>query len=65
MAVTPFVSGAMMPYEVPVTHPGSAVHQYTSSGWRSSTSFPVAYGPTTAACTWTTPFNPAVVPLVK
>ena len=25
--VQPIVSGAMMPYEVPVTHPGSAVHQ--------------------------------------
>ena len=25
--VTPFVSGAMMPYDVPVTQPGSAVHQ--------------------------------------
>ena len=25
--VTRFVSGAMIPYEVPVTQPGSAVHQ--------------------------------------
>jgi len=25
--VTPCSSGAMMPYEVPVTQPGSAVHQ--------------------------------------
>ena len=25
--VTPIVSGAMMPYDVPVTQPGSAVHQ--------------------------------------
>ena len=24
---TPQASGAMMPYAVPVTHPGSAVHQ--------------------------------------
>ena len=30
--VMPSESGATMPYEVPVTHPGSAVHQYTSSG---------------------------------
>ena len=27
MLVTPCVSGAMIPYEVPVTQPGSAVHQ--------------------------------------
>ncbi len=27
MLVTPLVSGAMMPYDVPVTQPGSAVHQ--------------------------------------
>ena len=31
-----WVSGAMMPYDVPVTQPGSAVHQKTSSGRRSS-----------------------------
>ena len=39
--VTPLVSGAMSPYEVPVTQPGSAVHQNTSSEWRSRASFPV------------------------
>ena len=27
MLVTPSTNGAMMPYEVPVTQPGSAVHQ--------------------------------------
>ena len=32
MLVRPCVSGAMMPYDVPVTQPGSAVHQKTSSG---------------------------------
>ena len=35
--VTPHVSGAMTPYDVPVTQPGSAVHQKTSSSRRSST----------------------------
>ena len=39
--VTPWVSGAMMPYDVPVTQPGSAVHQKMSSGCRSSASRPV------------------------
>ena len=34
-AVTPCVSGAISPYDVPVTQPGSAVHQNTSSGRRS------------------------------
>ena len=43
MLVTPFVRGAMIPYEVPVTQPGSAVHQKTSSGWRSSASRPVTW----------------------
>ena len=37
-----FVSGAMMPYEVPVTQPGSAVHQKVSSACRSRASLPVA-----------------------
>jgi len=35
MLVMPWVSGAMMPYDVPVTQPGSAVHQKTSPGWKS------------------------------
>ena len=34
--VTPSASGARMPYDIPVTQPGSAVHQNTSSSWRSS-----------------------------
>jgi len=48
MLVTPLVSGASIPYEVPVTQPGSAVHQKTSSGWRSSASFAVMWWATTA-----------------
>ena len=28
--VTPFTNGAIIPYDVPVTQPGSAVHQKTS-----------------------------------
>ncbi len=28
----PLLNGEMIPYEVPVTQPGSAVHQKTSSG---------------------------------
>ena len=55
----------MMPYDVPVTQPGSAVHQKTSSGWRSSASAPVTWCATTAPCTWTAPFGLPVVPLVK
>ena len=39
--VTPLVSGETMPYEVPVTQPGSAVHQKMSCGCRSSASLPV------------------------
>ncbi len=65
MLVTPFVSGAMMPYDVPVTQPGSAVHQNTSSGCRSSASLPVAWCATTASCTCTAPLGVPVVPLVK
>src|SRR5699024_9195612 len=38
--VTPFNQGLKIPYEVPVTHPGSAVHQYTSSSLKSSTYLP-------------------------
>ena len=55
----------MMPYEVPVTQPGSAVHQKTSSGCRSSASRAVAWCATTASCTCTAPFGRPVVPLVK
>ena len=65
MLVTAFVSGATMPYDVPVTHPGSAVHQYTSPGCRSSTTRPVTECATTASWTWTAPFGFPVVPLVK
>ena len=41
MQVTPFVSGAITPYDMPVTQPGSAVHQNTSSAWRSRAMRPV------------------------
>ena len=41
--VMPWVSGATMPYEVPVTQPGSAVHQNTSSGCRSRANRAVAW----------------------
>ena len=47
----------MIPYEVPVTQPGSAVHQKTSSGCRSSASAPVAWCATTASWTCTAPFG--------
>ena len=40
--VIPCASGAMTPYEVPVIQPGSAVHQNTSSAWKSSARRPVA-----------------------
>ena len=65
MLVTPLVSGAMIPYDVPVTQPGSAVHQKTSSGWRSRTRRPVRWWVTTAPWTCTAPFGVPVVPLVK
>src|SRR5690242_6650781 len=39
--VAPFSHGAKMPYDVPVTQPGSAVHQYVSVSFRSSTHCPV------------------------
>ena len=42
MLVSPWASGAMMPYDVPVTQPGSAVHQKRSSGWKSSANRAVA-----------------------
>ena len=63
--VTPCASGAMIPYDVPVTQPGSAVHQNTSSGWRSSAQRAVAWWATTASWTWTAPLGVPVVPLVK
>ena len=63
--VAPFTSGDTMPYDVPVTQPGSAVHQKTSSSWRSSARRPVIACATTAPCTWTAPFGLPVVPLVK
>ena len=65
MLVTPCTSGATIPYEVPVTQPGSAVHQKTSSGWRSRADAAVAWWATTASCTCTAPFGVPVVPLVK
>ena len=39
----------MMPYEVPVTQPGSAVHQKMSSGCKSSAKRPVMWCATTAS----------------
>jgi len=65
MLVTPCSSGARMPYEVPVTQPGSAVHQNTSSACRSSAWRPVAKCVSTASCTWIAPLGVPVVPLVK
>jgi len=63
--VTPFESGEMIPYEVPVTQPGSAVHQKMSPAWRSSASFPVMWWETIASWTCTAPLGFPVVPLVK
>ena len=63
--VTPWVSGATMPYDVPVTQPGSAVHQNTSPGRSPSACAPVAWWATTASCTCTAPLGLPVVPLVK
>jgi len=39
--VAPFSHGAKMPYDVPVTQPGSAVHQYVSVSRRSRIHRPV------------------------
>ncbi len=55
----------MIPYDVPVTQPGSAVHQNTSSGCRSSAYRPVAKCVTAAAWTCSAPLGVPVVPLVK
>ena len=55
----------MIPYDVPVTQPGSAVHQNTSSACRSRASRAVAWCATTASCTCIAPFGVPVVPLVK
>jgi len=49
---------------MPVTHPGSALHQKTSSGWRSSTVVAVAWWLTMAPCPWTTPLAGPDVPEV-
>jgi hypothetical protein len=40
--VAPLASGPYTTYECPVTQPMSAVHQKTSSGFRSKTYFVVA-----------------------
>jgi len=48
-----------------VTQPGSAVHQNTSSGWRSRANRPVMWCMTTASWTCTAPLGLPVVPLVK
>ena len=55
----------MMPYDVPVTQPGSAVHQKTSPGRRSRAYAEVAWWATTAWWTCTAPLGFPVVPLVK
>ena len=55
----------MMPYDVPVTQPGSAVHQNTSPARRSRAKVEVAWWATTASCTCTAPLGVPVVPLVK
>ena len=65
MQVTPQASGETRPYDVPVTQPGSAVHQNTSPSRRSSANRPVASWATTASCTCTAPLGIPVVPLVK
>ena len=41
--VIPLDHGPIMPYDVPVTQPGSAVHQYISSSVRSSEYLVVMY----------------------
>ncbi len=63
--VTPSASGARIPYDIPVTQPGSAVHQNTSSGWRSRAHRAVTRCEAIAPCTWIAPFGVPVVPLVK
>ena len=51
------VSGAMIPYDVPVTQPGSAVHQNTSSVVQIERQRPVAWWATTASWTCSAPFG--------
>ena len=48
-----------------MTQPGSAVHQKTSSGWKSSAYRPVTLWAMTASCTCTAPLGLPVVPEVK
>ena len=60
--VIPLVHGADIPYDVPVTHPGSAVHQYTSESCRSSAHLPVIKCCRAALCACTAPFGFPVVP---
>ena len=55
----------MTPYDIPVTQPGSAVHQNTSPGRSPSAYDPVAWWATTASCTCRAPLGWPVVPLVK
>ena len=50
---------------MPVTQPGSAVHQKMSPGFRSSAKAAVAWCATTAPWTWRAPLGLPVVPLVK
>src|SRR5699024_557346 len=62
--VARFSHGAKIPYEVPVTQPGSAVHQYTSSSFKSRTYLPEIYCCTIAYCACSTPLGWPVEPLV-
>src|SRR5690606_17969674 len=60
--VAPFNHGPKIPYEVPVTQPGSAVHQYISSSFKSNIHFAVWYCCIIALCTWRTPLGLPVEP---
>src|SRR3989344_423989 len=42
-ADAPFAHDPKISYAIPVTHPGSAVHQYTSSSFKSNTHLAVIY----------------------
>ena len=63
--VHPSAMGARIPYDIPVTHPGSAVHQYRVPSSRPRTAAAVRRCMTRASWAWTTPFGSPVVPLVK
>ena len=65
MPVTPHTRGPMTPYDMPVTQPGSAVHQKMSPSCRSSAYRAVIACATTDSCASTAPLGLPVVPLVK